>query len=80
MQKVRTLLLVIARLAVLGLASWCAAADYPAGSLWDASGFNSALAEDAARSPGLSSETNSARLDPSLSQYGSVTDDTNSGI
>jgi hypothetical protein len=58
MQKVRTPLLVVALGAVLGIASWCAAADHPSEPLWDASAFNAALAEDAVRSLGWTRETN----------------------
>ncbi len=56
MQKVRTPLQVLAQGAVLGIASWCAAADHLSEPLWDASAFNSALAKNAVRSPGMNSE------------------------
>ena len=58
MQKVRTPLLRIAHGAVLGIASWCAAADQASGTLGDASAINSPIGEGAARWPGLTSETN----------------------
>jgi len=57
-QRVRTSLPVIMQVAVLGIASWCIAAEHPSGPLAEASGFNSVHTEDAAHSSGLASETN----------------------